>query len=77
MKSTFLSLDVKDFIKGLIVTVIGAILTGIYQIINTGGELTLESLKVIGITGLGAGLSYLLKNYFSNSEDKILTKEKK
>jgi len=69
MKSKLFTLQVKDFIKGLII----AVLTGI------GTALTVPdpTLKSVGIASLVGLISYLTKNLFTNSKDEILTPEPK
>ena len=69
MKAKFLTLNVRDFLKGLII----AILTGV------GTALTVPdpTFKSIGIASLVGLISYLTKNLFTNSKDEILTPEPK
>jgi hypothetical protein len=76
MKSTFLTLNTRDFLKGLILVVITAIVTGIYQLLQTGALFTWETLKPILITSATAALSYLIKNLLSNSEGQFMKTEK-
>lgn len=76
MKSNFLSLNLKDLIKGFVVAVSMAILTAVYTAIEAGNlAFTWEFFKPVLITGLGAGIAYLLKNLFTNSQDQMLMKE--
>ena len=50
----------------------------LYQSISIGSfPLTWTEWKVILIAGLGAGLSYIIKNFLTASNDKFLGKEKK
>lgn len=84
MKSTFLSLSKNDLIKGAIIAGIIAGGNSLLQILDsyintkaghpfpTGPEL-LFSLKIAG----GTALSYLIKNYITNSNDQFLKKEAK
>jgi hypothetical protein len=67
-KSKYLKLNSSDFLKGLLVALITALLTGLYQVIQTGGDLTWIALKPVILATVGAGISYLLKNLFTNSE---------
>ena len=73
MKSKFLNLNLKDFLKGLLI----AILTGIGNYLaikfNTGTELKLSQ---IGLAALIAFIAYLTKNLFTNNKDEFLTKDK-
>ncbi len=71
------SLKAKDFIKGFIITILMAIVVGIYQLIqNNQFPKTLEEWKTILITAIGAGCVYIIKNFLTSSDDKFLTKEK-
>ncbi len=62
------NLDWADLGKGLIVAVLSAVITALYQIVSTGAFPTLQDLKAVGLIGLTAGLGYLVKNYFSPSQ---------
>jgi len=76
MKSGFLKLDWKDFLKGLLVTVITSIIVGIQQAIQAGTfPTTWAQWSVILIASFSAGLAYLLKNLLTNSEEKVFNKE--
>ena len=67
--SNFLSVNLKDFGKGLLLAVITAVLGVVYALLKdkgfdfTGADLQ-EILKVALITFLG----YITKNFLSNSE---------
>ena len=73
--SKFLNLNSNDLLKGFVMACLGVVLTGIYNLMSTGGVITLEWLKTIGMSGLMAGIAYLVKNAFTNSDWQILTKE--
>ena len=65
-----------DFIKGLIVAVISALITGLITSIQQGHLLPdVNGFKQIAGVGLIAGLGYLGKNLGTNSNDQFLTKE--
>ena len=64
MRSTKFSLSLNDFWKGLIVAVGTAIFPIIMQSINAN-QLTFDW-KLIATTGIGAFLTYLAKNYFTD-----------
>jgi hypothetical protein len=66
-----------DFLKGLVVAVLTTITASLYDIVQTGSLPTLAQLKAIGIIALSAGLSYLLKNLFTNSQDQLFKSEPK
>lgn len=72
MKSKFFNFNVLDFIKGLVVAVLTAVLSGVYDILSAGGAVTVKSILLPAALSL---ISYLLKNLFTNSQDKILTPE--
>jgi hypothetical protein len=74
-KSSFLTWNAKDFFTGLIMVIITAIVTGVYQIIQSGGLFDWVTLKPVLLAAIGAGLSYLIKNLFTNSEGTFMTKE--
>jgi uncharacterized membrane protein len=75
MNSTFLSLNTKDFIKGLAMAVLTAIVTVLYNSVEAG---SLEfNIKSIVVASLSAALAYIIKNALTNSEDQFLKKETK
>lgn len=67
-KSKFLRLNQRDFLKGLIVTIISAIITIITQTVGSG-----INPEEIGAVALVAGASYLSKNLIENSRGDIKT----
>ena len=77
MKSKMFSLNGKDLLKGFVVAVSMAVLTGVYTAIEAGNfAFSWEFFKPVLITGLGAGIAYLLKNLFTNSSDEMMKGEK-
>jgi hypothetical protein len=75
MKSKFLTLDLKDFSRGLLIAFLTAILTGIINILDTGAIFTWITLKPVLIAGISAALSYLLKCLATNSQDQMFKRE--
>jgi hypothetical protein len=76
MNSKPWSLNGNDFLKGLVVTVLTAIITGVYQLIqNNQNFMTWISFKPILIASLGAGLAYMLKNFSQNSQGEMFKKD--
>jgi hypothetical protein len=73
MNSTFLTLGTKDFIKGLLVAVLSAVVTIVYNTIQTG-SLAFDW-KAIGMTALTSAIAYIMKNLFTNSTGSFLKKE--
>ncbi len=76
MKSKFLNLNLKDAINGFIVAFLSAALTGIVTTLDSGVLPNVAELKQAGVIGLTAGLSYLLKNFLTNSQGQVLKAEK-
>jgi VIT1/CCC1 family predicted Fe2+/Mn2+ transporter len=76
MKSNFLNLNLQDLGKGLIVAVIAAVLTFAYEALQAGTLFAPGTFKTVGMVALGAALSYLIKNLFTNSTGQILKSEK-
>lgn len=73
-KSTFLSLNLRDLARGFAMAVISALLTGIAQPLLSG-KIDITTLKTIGLVALGSGVSYLIKNGLTNSDDKFMKSE--
>jgi hypothetical protein len=70
--SNFLNLNAKDFIKGLIVAVFGALFAGVLELLKAGPFVfDWATFQPIVFTALSAGLAYLSKNLFQNSEGEI------
>jgi hypothetical protein len=77
MKSNFLTLNSRDFIKGLIIVIICSFITGFYQLVVNGGTVNWITLKPVVIAATGAGVSYLTKNLLTNSKGKFMEGEPK
>jgi len=77
MKAKFLTLDSRDFLKGLIMAVIASVITFLVNELQTGSSIDVVLLKRIGITAVIAFLSYILKNFFTNSKDEFVKAEPK
>lgn len=75
MKSNLYALNVKDVIRSGILFLITTLITGVYQLIQSSGSLNWDNVKVILMTSIAATISYLVKNYFTNSNDNLLKKE--
>lgn len=67
--STLFHLNWADIAKGLVTAVIGAVLTAGYQALSVGGPI---DFKAMGTVALLAGLSYIIKNFFSDSQGRVL-----
>lgn len=75
MNSGLFKLKLYDYVKGVIVAIVTAILTSILPIIQTGALPDLATLKTIAISAVSAGLAYLLKNLFTNSDGELAKPE--
>lgn len=76
MKSPLFNLNWKDLLKGLIVAVFTAFLTGALSIFQTGNiEWTWLFWQPTIYASITAGIAYLLKNWLTNSEDKFIKKD--
>jgi TctA family transporter len=73
--SKFLALNSRDWIKGLVVSVLGAVL-GLISTFIESGNLHFDW-PTIGKAALLAGVAYITKNLFTNSKDEILSTEPK
>jgi len=75
MKSKFLTLDWKDFSRGLLIAFLTAVLTGVINLLDTGAVFTWGTIKPVLIAGISAALSYLLKCLATNSQDQMFRRE--
>jgi hypothetical protein len=75
MKSKFLTLNLRDFLQGLIIVIFCTFITGFYQLIANGGVINRETMKPVIIAAIGSGVSYLTKNLLTNSKGQFLTRE--
>ncbi len=75
MNSKLFNLNISDFWKGLIVAVFGAVLGLIYKTVDAG-SLDFNWMFIFK-AGLLAGLSYLLKQFSTNSAGQLFSADKK
>jgi uncharacterized membrane protein YvlD (DUF360 family) len=73
MNSPFLTLNSRDFTRGLFVAVLTAVVTFMYTSLQTG-SLTFDW-KAIGMAALSSALAYIMKNLLTNSNDELLKSE--
>lgn len=76
MRSKFLRLNSRDFIKGLIVVMFCTFLTGFYQLIANGGVINWITIRPVVIAAIGSGVSYLTKNLLTNSTGQFMRSER-
>ena len=77
MKARLFSLHTRDLIKGLIIAVISAVITAVVSELQAGTEVDMTLLKKMGIVAATTFLSYIVKNFFTNSRDEFATSEPK
>ncbi len=76
MKSKFLGLNSKDAIKALIMTMLAVLVSTLIVSLNEGTfPMTWVLWKPIVISTVSAGLTYILKNWLTNSEGQPFKKE--
>jgi len=75
MRSGFLTLNSRDFFRGLIVAVICSLITGLYQLIISNGVVSWQTLKPVLIAALGSAISYLTTNLLTNSRGDFMKSE--
>jgi hypothetical protein len=76
MKSNFLTINWKDFFQGLLLSVLTSVVTGFYELLKTGAALDWTTIKPVILAGVTMGIGWILKNFLTNSDGKILTSEK-
>ena len=76
MRSLYRSLNGADFLRGLLIAFLTALFTGLLQLFNAGPFLfDWVTFQPIVYASIGAALSYIIKNYFTNSDGEILKRE--
>jgi hypothetical protein len=75
--SKFFELNLRDLVKGMIVAALTVVVTALGTSLQNQSLPTVEQWQQIGMMALAAGLSYFLKNFFTNSEDKFLAPDPK
>jgi hypothetical protein len=67
------SLSRNDFIKGMVVSVLSAVLTLILQVLQSGGKIDVRTIETVAITAL---VAYLLKALGTDQNGDLLGKIK-
>ena len=67
--------NIYDWLKGLLLTIFPAFIASLSITLGAGSLPTLAQVKIIGLTSLLAGAGYMLKQWGTNSDGKLLTKE--
>ena len=74
-RSNFLTLNWRDFFKGLFMAILSSVITFIYQVVQTGATFDAEFLKAAGVVAVTTLLAYLSKNLFENSSGDLSTEK--
>jgi len=74
-QSKIASLNWNDALKGFVVAFLTASLTGLIQTLESGSLPNLAAVKVHVVAGLIAGLSYIIKQFLTNTNGDLLKKE--
>lgn len=75
MKSKIFTLGWRDFIIGLFVAILTALLTGVIDIPGNDAVFDWIHIKPVLIAGISAINAYLLKSLSTNSRNQLFTKE--
>ena len=71
--SDFLNLNLGDLVRGLVMTVLGAVASTIYEVVQAGPI----DWNTVWKVALSTGLSYLIKNFFTPQPDTVVIDPKK
>lgn len=74
-KSKKWRLNKHDLVKGLWMAVFTGVLTSVQQLYTVAGNFDQVNYKFVGGVAIASAISYLLKNFSTNSDDKVLKKE--
>lgn len=75
-RSSFLALNWRDFLRGLLMAVLSAIVTFLYEIFQEGPPVfDANFFQNLGVVAGAALLAYLMKNLFEDSSGTLLKKE--
>jgi membrane associated rhomboid family serine protease len=75
MKSKYLTLNAKDFFRGLLIAFLTAVISGIIEMLDIGTIFTWVTIKPVLIAGVSGALAYLLKCLMTNSQDQMFKRE--
>lgn len=64
-----------DWIKGLAIAIGGVLLPSLYDLIDNGALPTWVEFAPVLKAAIGAGITYVGKNFLSNSDGKFMKKE--
>jgi hypothetical protein len=74
--SKYLSLNVKDLAKGLMIAFLTALFTGLIELFQAGDFVfDWPTFEPIVYSAISATLAYLIKNFFTNSANMFMKRE--
>ena len=77
-RSIYRSLNMTDFLKGLLIAFLTALFAGLIELFEAGPfTFTWLTFQPIVYSAVSAALAYLIKNFFTNSTGEILKRELK
>lgn len=71
MQSNLFKLNLRDIGHAFLITFLGTFLTAAVAILDAGSLPTLSQLGAAAVVGLTSGVSYIIKKFFTNSENKL------
>jgi len=75
MQSQLLKINLADVGKALLIAFLTAFIGSIYVAFQAGHFPTLQELGQAAMAGISAALAYLIKNFFTNSQNQLLKPE--
>jgi hypothetical protein len=66
-----------DVVKGFFTAALTTVLLAVVPLLQNGKFPDLAQLKVFALSGLAAGIAYIIKNLLTNSKDELLKTEPK
>ena len=74
--SQFMKLNFRDVLKSLEVVLIGTVLPAVTLVVSNQRLPNMDDLKSVAWVAAAAWISYITKNWLTNSNDEFLTPEK-
>ena len=70
-----MNLNWRDFLKGLLLAILSAVITFVYGVVQSGTSFDGEFFKAAGVVAVTTLLAYLSKNLFENSSGDLKTEK--
>lgn len=78
MKSKLFKIDFNDLKNGLITTILFALFSGLYKLIENGGDIfNINELIIVLKYSVASGIAYILKRLLSNEDGVFFKKDGK